>query len=69
MPGPGLGAERTEFNPGASAAVDRIKRAAATYIDALDAEIGDPRAMAIAVTNAEQSSMWAVKAVTAVDAQ
>ena len=37
------------------------------YIDVLESEVGDPRAMAKAVTDAEQSAMWGVKGVTAVE--
>ena len=61
-----LGAERVrlDFNPGASGAVARIKRAGAALIDAIDAEPGDPRLKALAMTAAEEASMWGAKAVT-----
>ena len=62
-----LGEERMrlDFNPGGNKAVKRIKRAAARLIDAIDREPGDPRLKALAITAAEESGMWGVKAVTA----
>ena len=67
MTTPTLGAERVrqQFNPSSDTAVDRIKRAGAALIDAIDAEPGDPRCKALAMTKAEEASMWGVKAVTA----
>ena len=60
---------RLGFNPSASTAVQRIKRAGAALIDAIDAEPGDPRAKAVAVTNAQQACMWGVNAVTDTEAR
>ena len=63
-----LGAERVRlgFNPAVSPAVSRIKRDGATLIDTIAEVAGaDKRAQAIAMTKAEESVMWAVKAVTA----
>lgn len=62
-----LGAERVrlDFNPSADTAVGRIKHAAALLIDIINAESGDHRLKALAMTAAEEASMWGVKAVTA----
>lgn len=63
-----LGAQRVRlgFNPSESPAVTRIKRDGAALIDTI-AETGgaDKRAQAIALTKAEEATMWAVKAATA----
>ena len=61
-----LGARRVrlDFNPGADSAVERVKRAGAALIDAVDAQPGDPRLKAPAMTAAEEASMWGAKAVT-----
>lgn len=66
MTTPTLGAQRVrlDFNPGSDTAVDRIKRAGAALIDAINDETGDPRLKALAMTSAEEAAMWGVKAVT-----
>lgn len=56
------------FNPGGNVMVDKLKRAAAAFIDLL-AEIdgGDgevARLKALAATHCEDAAMWAVKAAT-----
>ena len=67
MSQPTLGAQRVrlDFNPSSDTAVDRIKRAGAALIDAVDDEPGDSRLKALAMTAAEEGAMWGVKAVTA----
>lgn len=58
------------FNPSAHAGVTEIKQAAAKYIDilnenrdrTLNGEV--KRQLSIAITEAQTSQMWAVKAVT-----
>lgn len=58
------------FNPGGHALVNEIKKKAAEYIDLLDearkASTGGEmtRQLSIAITEAQTSQMWAVKAVT-----
>ena len=66
MTTPALGAQRVrfDFNPRSNTAVDRIKRAGAALIDAVNDEPGDPRLKALAMTAAEEAAMWGVKAVT-----
>ena len=66
MTTPTLGAERVriDFNPSSDTAVDRIKRAGAVLIDAVNDKPGDPRLKALAMTAAEEGAMWGVKAVT-----
>ena len=61
-----LGEERVrvDFNPACDADVDHIKRAAAKLINAIFQAEGDPRLKALAMTAAEEASMWGVKAVT-----
>lgn len=60
---------RTEFNPARDGTVDRIKQAAATLIDEIDAVGGAAnetrRLKALAMTAAEEAAMWGVKAATA----
>ncbi len=58
------------FNPGGLSAVNEIKRKAADYIDLLN-DVRDAagnseqkRQLSIAITEAQTSQMWAVKAVT-----
>ena len=69
MPEQTLGAHRVRLthNPAESPSVARIKRDAARLIDTL-AELahGDSRLQALAMTAAEESAMWGVKAATAV---
>ena len=67
MTTPTLGAVRVrlDFNPSESSPVDRIKRAGAALIDAINAVDGDPRTKALGMTSAEEATMWGVKAVTA----
>ena len=67
MSQPTLGAQRVrlDFNPNSDTAIDRIKRAGAALIDAVNIEPGDPRLKALAMTAAEEGAMWGVKAVTA----
>ena len=67
MPQFTLGAQRVrlDFNPSSNTAVDRIKRAGAAFIDAINGETGDPRCKALAMTAAEEAAMWGVAAVTA----
>ena len=60
---------RVEFNPGGDSAVARIKRAGAARIDAVNGAPGDPRLKALAMTSAEESTMWGVKAATAENAK
>lgn len=55
---------RLDFNPSANTAADRIKRATATLIDAINDEPGDPWLKALGMTAAEEASMWGVKAAT-----
>ena len=55
---------RVLFNPSADDAVERIKRKAAALIDEIDQSEGEPRLKALAMTAAEEASMWGVKAVT-----
>ena len=66
MDQPTLGAQRVrlDFNPGSDTAVDRIKRAGAAFVDAINIEPGDPRRKALAMTAAEEAAMWGVKAAT-----
>ncbi len=58
------------FNPGGSTQVYQIKRFAADYIDLLNilrGETDNPevkRQLSIAITEAQTSQMWAVKAIT-----
>jgi hypothetical protein len=58
------------FNPGGHPAVNDIKRLSAQYIDYLDqhrAASQNPevkRQLSIAITEAQTSQMWAVKAIT-----
>lgn len=55
------------FNPSGDKSVDKIKRAAADFIDMLDVPESDPeikRLLALAMTHMEDAAMWAVKAVT-----
>jgi len=61
------------FNPGGSEEVHRVKEAYAAIIDGLNDEISDPsimynsekvRLVKIAITQAQQAQMWAVKAIT-----
>lgn len=58
------------FNPGGNPLVDSIKEKAAEYIDLLNearnlTENGEvKRQISIAITEAQTSQMWAVKAVT-----
>lgn len=58
------------FNPGGNPAVNEIKRATADYIDYLNnarnrADDQDvKRMLSLAITDAQSSQMWAVKAVT-----
>lgn len=58
------------FNPGGHALVNEIKQKAADYIDLLnEARDAAPspevaRQLSIAITEAQTSQMWAVKAVT-----
>jgi hypothetical protein len=58
------------FNPGGHALVNEIKEKAAVYIDLLnDAKLSTDngeakRQLSIAITEAQTSQMWAVKAVT-----
>ena len=62
-----LGEERVRlgFNePHANPAMQRIQRAAADLIDAINEAEGDPRLKALGMTAAEDASMWGVKAVT-----
>ena len=56
---------RLDFNPSQASPVTRIKVATAALIDAIDAEPGDARCKALAMTAAEDAGMWGVKAVTA----
>ena len=68
MPEQTHGAHRVRLahNPAESASVARIKRAAAALIDTLaEYAHGDPRLQALAMTAAEESAMWGVKAATA----
>ena len=57
------------FNPGGSETVNQLKRAAADFIDMVEA-IPVPassevqRLKALAMTHAEDAAMWAVKAAT-----
>ena len=62
-----LGAHRVrlDFNPSSNTSVERIKRAAAELIDAINATGGDPRLKALGMTAAEEAGMWGVKAATA----
>ena len=46
-------------------AIDRIKSAADDLKAAIDDAGGDPRMTATAITNLEQSVMWAVKGISA----
>lgn len=58
------------FNPGGHALVNEIKEKAAIYIDLLNAARDahhspeGKRQLSIAITEAQTSQMWAVKAVT-----
>lgn len=58
------------FNPGGNPLVNAIKEKAAEYIDVLDIQRqlttnGEiKRQLSIAITEAQTSQMWAVKAVT-----
>ena len=56
------------FNPGGSETVNQLKRAAANFIDMVEAlEAHSPevqRLKALAMTHAEDAAMWAVKAAT-----
>ena len=66
------------FNPGNNPLVDDLKRKAADFIDAVEKiPVGSagsetterqskevPRLKALAITNAEDAAMWAVKAAT-----
>ena len=65
MPPSTLGAQRVRLdsNPSPNPAVERIKRATAALVDAVNDEAGDPRLKALAMTAAEEASMWGVKAV------
>lgn len=65
-----LGAQRVRlFSPTGNLAVERnpaverIKRAGAELIDAINAAGGEPRLKALGMTAAEESTMWGVKAV------
>lgn len=64
-PTPGAERVRLDFNPSRDTAVERIKRAGAALIDAINAEPGDPRCKSLGMTAAEEATMWGVKAVTA----
>lgn len=73
---------RTEFNPSSDELVDRLKQAAAAYINLIDSipvpvvgtsdlpnQVGEiKRLKALAMTEAESASHWAVKAATAMKA-
>ena len=61
-----LGAQRVrlDFNPNSDTAVDRIKRAGAALIDAINDEAVEPRCKALAMTAAEEAVVGGVKAVT-----
>ena len=59
------------FNPGGREDVDKIKRAFADLVDLLhehrsldDASPDAKRMLSIAITEAQTSQMWAVKAIT-----
>lgn len=55
------------FNPSADSMVDKIKRAAADFIDLVETIDGDgerARLKALAQTEIESAAMWAVKAAT-----
>lgn len=58
------------FNPGGSSEVNVVKQMCATYIDFLNSKreaSTDPeikRMLSVAITEAQTSQMWAVKAVT-----
>jgi hypothetical protein len=56
------------FNPGGNPQVDTLKRLAAAFIDEINSFASDNpevgRLKALAMTNAEDAAMWAVKAVT-----
>jgi hypothetical protein len=58
------------FNPGGNVLVDKLKRAAADFIDLVEQEIDGgsggevARLKALAMTHAEDAAMWAVKAAT-----
>ncbi len=60
---------RTGFNPSAEGRVDRLKRMGASFIDevnAIPARDGEvARLKAIAMTEIESATSWAVKAATA----
>lgn len=65
------------FNPGNNAAVDMVKKDYARIIDGLNDLRNNPevtlssdklRLIAIAITEAQGAQMWAVKAITWVDA-
>ena len=62
-----VGAERVRLdsNPSSNSAAKSIKSAAVTLINAIHEAEGDPRLKALAMTAAEESAMWGVKAVTA----
>ncbi|MCY3648304.1 MAG: hypothetical protein OXG40_01065 [Acidimicrobiaceae bacterium] len=70
--GPGADLVRTAFNPSGDGAEDRIKALAAALVNEIDALPVDPadggrvaRPKAVAITNVQQASMWAVNAATA----
>jgi hypothetical protein len=50
------------FNPSGKAEVDEIKRRTEELIQYIIANVPDGRRRSIALTNYEQSAMWAVKA-------
>lgn len=56
------------FNPGGNEMVDKLKRAAADFIDLVETIKSDVpeanRLKALAMTHAEDAAMWAVKAAT-----
>jgi hypothetical protein len=68
-----LGARRVRasFNPSNSSAVDMLKQTAAKFIDQCNAiadKTDDPevgRCLSMAMAQAEDAAMWAVKAATA----
>lgn len=56
------------FNPGNNPQVDKLKKAAAAFIDLVEEmPVSVPEAArlkALAITHAEDAAMWAVKAAT-----
>lgn len=57
--------EQKRLTDAQAAAIDRIKSAADDLKAAIDAAGGEPRSTAVAITNLEQSVMWAVKGISA----